>query len=325
MIAVVLLKQFLNFQEDAAQHAISGRRVRDVNPGKPLTKKQRSAQNTRIRGLVKEKKARKKEANKKLRQQVRQTKLDAAKKIRELERAGRERMSVVSSTYKSTDEGSVYKPSTTDETTDTTSGTASDVIVAVSAAAARSKTRHVRAKEPKEEDDIRDILKVIIDNQKELTKSVNEVSRKVTNDLTVTFFKVNVNLDGGLTKRLSFALQDMKEDNNGIKDSIQKLEELHVKTSILMMNREVQLRTAETRAKNKLFRFLPLDQVGEDVETLFESPVCQRALQELILRKLLLKNVNAPDEAEVVKVCFDTCWTQNMQAHFHWREPTRDP
>ncbi len=120
-------------------------------------------------------------------------------------------------------------------------------------------------------------------------------------------------------------LQEIKTDNSHIKDSIKNLEEMTVKASMLMMNREVQIRTAETRAKKKLFRYLPLDEVGEDVETLFESPVCQRAIQELVLRKLLLRNITAPDEAEVVKTSFDTCWTQNMQAHFYWREPTRDP
>ncbi len=103
------------------------------------------------------------------------------------------------------------------------------------------------------------------------------------------------------------------------------MKDVFMKMKMLVLHREVQLRTAETRAKNKLYRFLPLAEVGDDVETLFESPECQRAIQELILRKLMLKNLTAPDESEVVKIAFDTCWSQKMQAHFHWREPTRDP
>ncbi len=165
------------------QHALSGRRVKDVNPGKPLNKKQRSAQNMRIRALIKEKKERKKVANKRRREEERQTKIEANKKIKALEKAARERMS---SSGKSTSDGSIYKP-TTDETSEesATSVPSSAAIETATRTAARAKVSLPTIKELGEEDDIREILQVIADNQKTMQKSQNELVVKITNELEV--------------------------------------------------------------------------------------------------------------------------------------------
>ncbi len=170
-------------QEDAVQHALSGRRVADVNPGKPLNKKQRSAQNMRIRGLIKEKKERKKEANKKRREQERKTKIEAAKKIKALEKAARERMS---SSGKSASDGSVYKPTTTDETSEeTTSVPTSSVIDQGAEQAAGVRRPETKIKDISEREEFQDILETIAGNQKSLLSGQKDLAKTVKDQLEV--------------------------------------------------------------------------------------------------------------------------------------------
>ncbi len=119
--------------------------------------------------------------------------------------------------------------------------------------------------------------------------------------------------------------QNMEKQRDAWKQQLVSIHHVLLQMRSLVLKREAAIKVDETFAKNKVYRWLPVKQLGPATDLLFDSPETQRVLQELIIKRLMLKGINEPDEHDVVAVAFDTLLAQGFQAHMHWREPLRDP
>ena len=75
--------------------------------------------------------------------------------------------------------------------------------------------------------------------------------------------------------------------------------------------------------KQQIMQFLPLKQMGPEVDILFESPESQRVILEAVMKKLMIKGIQRPDENEVCSVSFDVIWSAYLRAHMSWQTNSR--
>ncbi len=106
--------------------------------------------------------------------------------------------------------------------------------------------------------------------------------------------------------------------------TISTMKDLLVQVRTMTLRREVFLKVDVVFAKEKILRFLPLEDVSPKIDIFFESPEIKRVLMEEVLLRLRLKGIDDPDEHELCNTAFEVIWSQYMRAHMNWKDPVRD-
>ncbi len=95
--------------------------------------------------------------------------------------------------------------------------------------------------------------------------------------------------------------------------------QLHMQT--LCLRRETALKSDLSFLRAKLLEFLPLNEINENVDYIFETPELQRLLLEYVIKTLQVKGLIDPDENEVANTALELFFSQYLRAHLAWSQP----
>ncbi len=107
----------------------------------------------------------------------------------------------------------------------------------------------------------------------------------------------------------------MRKDTLNVLKNIMKVQ---VQTQTLALRSHATVKVDTLFARRKIMQFLPLDELNDCVDTLFEAPECQRLLLEQMQRILMIRGMNEPSENEVCIVFMELCFSQYLRAHMIW-------
>ena len=91
-----------------------------------------------------------------------------------------------------------------------------------------------------------------------------------------------------------------------------------VQTQTMVVRSHATVKVDTLLARRKILQFLPIGDLNVHVDTIFETPECQRLILEQLQQILLVRGQHEPNENEVCYAFMEMCFSQELRAHLIW-------
>ncbi len=73
-------------------------------------------------------------------------------------------------------------------------------------------------------------------------------------------------------------------------------------------------------ARKRILRFLPLQEINQHADTIFESVETQRLILEQVVKMCMIKGILQPTENDICNNVMECCFSDYLRAHMSWGE-----